>query len=91
MADAIPPLGEKDIPTEKYGWSRVLQTVVKLIAARLRFQDTLLTSDPITTTAPTQTGAYVQADVQAIADQANANTAKINEILAALSQRPVQS
>jgi len=34
--------------------------------------------------APVQTGLYVQADVQAIADLANANKAKINEILAAL-------
>lgn len=37
-----------------------------------------------TADANTQTGGYVQADVQSIATLANANKAKINEILAAL-------
>lgn len=37
-----------------------------------------------TANAPVQGVAYVQADVQAIATLANANKAKINEILAAL-------
>lgn len=37
-----------------------------------------------TANATTQTAGYVQADVQSIATLANANKAKINEILAAL-------
>jgi hypothetical protein len=91
MASTIPPVGLSDIPDEKRGWSKVLQTAVKLVFDRLRQQDVLLSADLITTTAPAQGGAYVQADVQAIADQANANTAAINDILTALKTRPVQS
>lgn len=37
-----------------------------------------------TADANTQTGAYVQADVQSIRTLANANKAKINEVIAAL-------
>jgi hypothetical protein len=87
MADRIPPVGYADIPTD---WTTVLQTAVKLALARLRSQEVLLNEPDVPGAAPAQGAAYVQADVQAIADQANANTAAINMILAALREKPVQ-
>jgi hypothetical protein len=41
-------------------------------------------ADVATADAATQSGSYVQADAQSVADLANDNKAKINEILAAL-------
>lgn len=88
MADtSIPPVGMQDIPMD---WPKPLQTAVRLLIERARAEDVIASIEPISAAdAPAQTGAYVQANVQAIADLANELKQKVDAIAAALSETRV--
>lgn len=88
MADtSIPPVGMQDIPRD---WPKPLQIAVRLLIERARAADIIASIEAVSAAdAPAQTGAYVQANVQAIATLANELKQKVDAIAAALSETRV--